>query len=231
MSNLGQPAIVLLPLITALSILRAHRSYPRWFPDSFRITSFSTQTMAAPRAASRRYLYDQQQNGSVVLIVLWTTFVALKLLALRLRGQKAFGSGWELAEACFASIGLVAFLLLCTWNISMLCSMHFTPSPRLTSSQVSVQSFTALENAGRRNEKQLSDGFKALYIFDVMFPVACVLQKLSLCCRHQPIFYVHAATRHATFGMIIFLAITETAWTVLSVVLCIPVSGAWSKYV
>lgn len=71
--------------------------------------------MAEEISDTARHWLQQQLNGSIAFTVLATTFVGLKLLALklRLRGRGGLGSEWELGEIGCVIVGLLAFCLLC----------------------------------------------------------------------------------------------------------------------
>ena len=70
--------------------------------------------------------------------------------------------------------------------------------------------------------------YKTSYIFSVLYPLACALPKLSICCMYLGIFKVHRAVQRAVQALLVFTIINMIAWFIPSVVVCQPISAYWS---
>lgn len=70
--------------------------------------------------------------------------------------------------------------------------------------------------------------YKSTYGFSVIYPVACMLPKLSVCFLYLQLFEIQIWTARVTKVVIAFLIINAIAWLVPSVVVCRPISQYWS---
>ena len=164
--------------------------------------------MAEGISDAARHWLQQQQNGSIAFIVLATTFVGLKLLALKLRlhGRGGLGSEWELGEVGCVITGIVAFCLLCGCAIGKVFAVDAARLWLLTYSSVNVKAFFAAYDSTDSAEQleHVTDIFKSSYAFSVIYPIASMMPKLCLCFMYQRIFMVNPVVRHITYGLIVF---------------------------
>lgn len=66
------------------------------------------------------------------------------------------------------------------------------------------------------------------YGFSVVYPIACALPKMSICCMYLGIFDVSRYMRRGAQIMIGFLCVNAVAWVVPSIAVCHPISAYWS---
>ena len=70
--------------------------------------------------------------------------------------------------------------------------------------------------------------WKNLYGFSVIYPVASVIPKLSICVLYLHIFGVYLWMARITKLLIAFLTVNAIAWLIPSVIVCRPISVFWS---
>ena len=78
--------------------------------------------------------------------------------------------------------------------------------------------------------KRYTKVFKMSYAISLIYPVACVLPKLSICCFYLRLFdeRVKKGLRRFTCWLMVILLTNAIAWFVPSAVVCYPVSQYWS---
>ena len=185
--------------------------------------------MAAEPLAQKVYWLQQQINGAIIFIVLGVVFVALSLLAtaLRLRdGKRAFMG----ANVILIIAGLLSFLPLCVVAIGKYLWSLYVPKT-YNSPLVNANAYKGYFRSQEKSDqvRHLVTVLKTVYIFSVIYPIACVLPKLSICCLYLELFKgVHTRASWITKALILFLIVNAIAWFVPLVLICRPIAQYWN---
>ena len=70
--------------------------------------------------------------------------------------------------------------------------------------------------------------YKTAYALSIIYPLASLLPKLSLCVLYLRVFDISSWARRATYSTMAFLTANAIAWLVPTVVVCRPISAYWS---
>ena len=100
----------------------------------------------------------------------------------------------------------------------------------LTKLSVHAQAYKAFYLSHSRSEAldQYIIISKVDYAISVVYPVACVLPKLSMCFLYLRLFGLDVWTSRISKALIVFLILNAISWLIPSIVVCHPISQFWN---
>ena len=185
--------------------------------------------MTTETTAQKLYWLQRQIDGAITFLVITIFFVGLKLVATGVQTCKtktAVGA----RSVVFAVAALIPFVPLAALTIGELVLKRLQgdeTNPFLVVNAKAYKSFYQ-DSSIVEQEQYFTIIQKTFYGFSVLYPIACVLPKLSICFMYLRLFEVSIWVARTSKLLVVFLLLNTIAWLVPSVVVCQPIAVYWS---
>lgn len=163
--------------------------------------------------SQKLYWLGQQHDGAVAFIVLSVSFVVLRFIGMRVASskRKAMPFGWDDGLIIAALLGFLPLVIISIVNSD---AYRYAYENETTLSDASLMA-------------TITTVYKCQWAFSMVYPIAVMLPKLSICFMYRKIFNIHVTTRRIVDGLIVFLIVNCIAWFVPTAVACRPISFLW----